>query len=200
MKPVITEIIPQQNFEKIDELIGAILTVELANQKTLQNLPENHKVFLERVTSVDKSEEVVINVLFNSGTPASETEVDSQNSYNYFIDIWATGKTTDSQLGDENSALKLLKYVGLCRYILNSSKLRTLTLELGLIGGKSVQGVNMFEQQNNQDGNYSRMCRISFSVRALENEQAWEGVILGEHITEIKLEETELGYQYKLIN
>lgn len=198
MKAVITEKILEQNFEKINSLIGAILTVELDNQKNAQNLKENHSVYLERITAVDKSEGVVVIVLFNSGNVVSETERDSQNTFNYFIDVYATGKTTNRQSGDENSAAKLLKYVGMCRYILASNKLRTLSLPLGIIAGKSVTGINMFEQQNSQDGSYSRMCRISFSVRAIESEEVWAGVNALEHITSVKLDETELGYKYEL--
>jgi len=200
MAAIITEIIPRQNFEIVGDKIGEILAVELANQKTLQSLPENQKIFRERITPVDKTEEVVVNVLFDSFNNSYNTQSDVQARTNYFIDIYASGKAKGLTPGDEVVALKMLKYVGLCRYILSSHKYITLGLAPGSIGGKTVESIQMYEQPNSQDTNYSRMCRINFSVRIMENQALWNGVLLAESLTGVKLELTDKGYQYKLIN
>jgi hypothetical protein len=198
MAAIITEIIPAQNFELAARQIGEILTVELDNQKTLQSLPENHTVFLERITSVDKTEEVVVNVLFDNITPSGKTQSDTQINATYFIDVYATGKAKTTIPGDEVVAFKLLKYVGMCRYILQSHKYLTLLFPVGCVGGKQVDGVNMFGQENTQDAGFSRMARITFEVRLNESQELWTGIQLENNISKVNLDLTELGYQYKL--
>jgi hypothetical protein len=198
MAAIITEIIPTQNFELTARQIGEILTVELANQKTLQSLPENHEVFLERITSVDKTEEVVINVLFDSIAPSAKSQSDTQINAVYFIDIYASGKAKINELGDELVSFKLLKYVGLCRYILQSHKYQTLLFPPGCVGGKQVDSISMASQDNSQDANFSRMARLTFEVRLNESQDLWSGILLDNNISKVNLDETEKGYQYKL--
>lgn len=198
MKAIITEIIPQQNFEIVGQLIGEILTVELANQVEIQCLKQIVSVYKERITSVDKTEEVVVNVLFDQATKGFKTQEDGQSRTNYFIDVYASGKATALIDGDKRVSDKLLKYVGLCRYILDSHKYITLGLTVPVIGGKSVENIQMFEQQNTADASFSRMCRINFEVRIMERQELWDGIALKQHDTSIKLELTELGYKYEL--
>lgn len=198
----ITEIIPKQNFEIIRDQIGAILADELNNQKNLQPvyLSENVTVFSERITSVDKSEEVVVNVLLDSLNSNYKTESDQQNRTSFFIDIYAHGKANSNDPGDKVTAFKLQKYLGICRYILQSHKYVTLDLPTGTIGGKNVDNIQIYDSQNSQDGNYSRMGRIIFSVRIMENQAIWAGVPLTNNSTKVKLDLTDEGYQYKIIN
>ena len=56
----------------------------------------------------------------------------------------------------------------------------------------------MFEQQNTPDANFGRMCRITFSVRLMESQNLWSAVLIDQNITDVKLNETNLGYQYKI--
>jgi len=141
MAVLITEIIPKQNFEIIHDKIGEILFTELANQKLLQSLPENVTVFKERITSIDKTEEIVISVLLDGLNSNYATQIDQQNRTNYFIDIYTSGKAEIDQLGDNIVASKLQKYLGFCRYILQSHKYSTLGLIPGIIGGTNVDSI-----------------------------------------------------------
>lgn len=195
---LITEIIPKQNFEIIHDKIGEILTVELANQKVLQTLPENAEVFKERIIAIDKTEEIVIAVLLDGLNSSSVTQSDQENKTNYFVDVYASGKAEGTTPGDNVVASKLQKYLGMVRYILQSHKYVTLDLPAGTIGNKNVDRVQMHDQENTQDANYSRMGRISFSVRIMENQKLWDGVLLDNNTTKVKLELTDKGYQYKL--
>ena len=196
----ITEIIPEQNFEAVLTRIGEILTLELANQKTLQpvRLPEKVTVFKERITSVDKAEGVVIIVLLDGFSNKYATQSDQQNTTNYFIDVYANGKAKTDVPGDNIVATILDKYVGLCRYILQTNKYVTLGFTPGFIGGKNVEGFQMYEQPNTQDANFGRMGRIGFSVRINEGQELTAGVLLDNNTTEVLLELTDKGYQYKL--
>lgn len=200
MAAIITEIIPQQNFEIIHDKIGEVLLTELDNQKVLQpaRLTEEVGVFKERITSVDHTEEVVISVLLDGFQSSYATQSDQQNRTNYFIDIYASGKAETNQDGDDVVGTKLQKYLGLCRYILQSHKYKTLGLPLGTIGNTNVDSGQMFEQQNTQDASFSRMCRIGFSVKIMENQNLWDGIALDNNITKVLLDLTDKGYQYKL--
>ena len=200
MAAIITEVIPQANFEIIHDKIGEILVVELANQKTLQplRLTENVGVFKERITSVDKTEEVVISVLLDGFNSSYATQSDQQNRTNYFIDIYASGKAGIDTPGDNVVATIVQKYIALIRYILQSHKYVTLNLPLGTIGNTNVDSGQMYEQPNTPDANFSRMARIGFSVKIMENQEVWEGILLDNNTTTVNIELTDKGYQYKL--
>ena len=60
--------IPQQNFEKVVDQVGAVILLELSNQNTINSFGFDFGVYKERQTPIDKSEDSVINVsLANSG-------------------------------------------------------------------------------------------------------------------------------------
>lgn len=197
---VITEIIQEQNFEKVSTRIGEILTLELANQKLLQpvRLSENVVVFKERITSIDKSEEVLVNVLLDGWSNSTSNQSNQNNGVNYFIDIYASGKENPTTRGDNVVATKVQKYAALCRYILQSHKYLTLDFPAGFIGNKNVEGFQMYEQPNTQDANFSRMGRLTFSVKLSEDQLLWDGIILDNNTTKVLLNDTDKGYQYKI--
>jgi len=56
----------------------------------------------------------------------------------------------------------------------------------------------MYEQPNTQDSNFSRMARISFSVKIMERQDLFEGLLINDNETTVKLDLTEQGFQYKL--
>ena len=197
---VITEAIQEQNFEKVLTRIGEILILELANQKVLQpvRLSENVVVFKERITSIDKSEEVLINVLLDGWSNSTSNQSNQNNGVSYFVDVYASGKENASTKGDNVVATKLQKYIGLCRSILQSHQYLTLGFAQGFIAGKNVEGFQMYEQPNTQDASFSRMGRLTFSVRMSENQKLWNGVVLDNNTTKVLLEDTDKGYQYKI--
>ena len=164
----------------------------------MQSLTEDVSVFHERIIAVDKTEELVVNVLFDSSNSVSATQNDTQGKTSYLIDIYSNAKAKGNISGDVVSSYKLQKYLGMCRYILQSHKYNTLGLPLGTIGNTNVDSLQVYEQENTPDTNFGRMARINFSVRLMENQQVWEGVLADQNITQSKLELTEKGYQYKL--
>lgn len=198
MPPIITESIPRQNFDLVGEAIGAILTLELDNQKTLQSLPEEISVFNGRITAIDKTEEVLINVNIDSAGNMENEQSGQMLDTNYFVDVYVRAKANQNKPGDENAYFKLMKYIGMCRYILQSHKYLTLGFSSPVIGGKAVQTMQLYEQENTPDTGFGRMCRIVFAVRIRESQDLWTGVALDDNIAEVKLDETEKGFQYKL--
>lgn len=195
MAAKITEIIPTQNFELLLQFIASQLLVELDNQKTLQSFAESFKLFVERSTSVDVREaDVVIIALFDSIVNSSSTPQDTMYTGTYFIDVYATAKASEGKPGDEATGTLLLKFLGMCRYILESQKVRLGTVSDSRLNWK-VGSVNVFEANNNADTGFSRMGRIALEVKLYESQDIFSGVLFAENHTNIKLQNTNDGYQ-----
>jgi len=198
MPAIITEIIPKQGFEIVGEQIGAVLALEVANQVALQALANQVGVFHERVTPFDKSEEVMINVQLDSGNYDNHTESNVQEGTIFNIDIYASAASSSGKPGDLESSKLLQKFLGMCRYILQSTKYRTLALPAGTIGGTYVDSFQIYDQPGPNEGKSSRMARLVFRVRIYENQQLWGSTALSGGDTSVKLDLTDKGYKYIL--
>ena len=195
----ITEVIPAQGFEIVQNRIGEILATEISNQIEIQNLNDEVGIFVERIEPFDKSEDVMISIAFREGGYEGQTLKDSQGYYTYFIDVFVTGKGVGNESPSTNSRRKLFKYVGMVRYILMSGKLPTLGLPLGIIGGKSIVKMTLdtdysnFGNHSNYDGSFIRFCRIIFQVRVQENQLLFDGIPLLGNNTSVTYESTNKG-------
>lgn len=184
MASLITELIPDQPFQIIQNRIGEILLEEITAQHTLQNLDSSFKFFVERIEPYDKSEDVVITLACREQDNIEYTQQSSQGQNLYFIDIFCGGIESDDRSMSEDVRLKLFKYVGIVKYILNSGKYPRLGFPPGLIANKHVKKVTFdtdysnWGNHSNYDGSGIRFCRILFSVTAKEETQLWEGIPL----------------------
>lgn len=196
---MIEELIPQQNFEIVRDAIGFILTQEINSQKQKPNSRyfEDVNVFLERTTPIDNSEEVVINIVLASSNFDNKTQKDSQGKTFFNIDVYSSAAASTEQSGSLNSALKLHKYIGLIRYILQHTDYKTLFLPLGIIGGTLIENYNIMENNIKEDSNFFKMGTISFSVRIQESQSMSQPLNLQEIFNEMKIEETDKGYVYE---
>lgn len=199
MAAIIDEIILEQGFEKVLYQVAAILAIELDNQKTVHSNMPDFSVFAERMTPYDKSEDVMINVTSSNINFGSFTESSSSSKVDFSIEIYSPLEHA-SIIAGNSSKFTLHKVAGLIRYILNSTKYKTLNLPLGLIGGTYVESIRFFDDFNNQGGASIRMATLSFSVRVQENQELWSSVSFQENHTSIKLEETNSGYKLIKIN
>lgn len=203
---LITEIIPVQGFEIVQNRIGEILLMELQNQKTLQGITSDFGVFLEREEPYDKSEDVMITVMLHGSDYTGFTQKDSQGNTSYIIDVFAGGFGTSTQQPSLVARRKIFEYVGMIRYILSSAKYQTLGLPYGLIGGKYVESIKFdidfsnFGNHSNYDGSFIRFARILFTVRIQENQALWDGIPLLGNDTLVTLDETNKGFQFKFNN
>lgn len=203
---LITEIIPPQGYEIVQNRIASILLEELTNQKTLQGLTSEFEVFLERQEPFDKSEDVMLSVICSHADYDDYTSKDSQGGTMYYIDIYCKAQGTPISDPSMVSRSKLFTYVGMVRYILQSGKYQTLGLPYGLIGGRYVKKVlfdtdySSFGNHSNWDGSFIRFCRIFYLVRIQENQQLWDGIPLLGNDTNITLEETSKGYKLNFNN
>lgn len=196
---VITDIIPEQGFEVVRDLISAIIKTELDNQKILQTLSENINVFSGRSSPFQHSEVLMINVLLDSADYSNTHEKGTHGSVGFFIDVYTTAKETENDDGGYLSTQRRDKYVGMIRYILQDHHYKTLGLPPGLIMGTYIDGFENFEPSNQQDSSFVKMNRISFSVRVVENQTLWAGVDIASIFTDVKLDLTTKGYKYETI-
>lgn len=199
---MINELIPAQNFEIVRDAIGYVLKTELISQsqKQFSRFTENCEIYSERTTPISNEEEVVINVVLTSNDFNNKTQKDSQGKTFFNIDVYSRGTAGPTSSGSLNSAKKLHKFIGFIRYVLQHTEYKTLSLPLGIIGGTMVESFNIMDNRMEQDSDFLKMGTISFSVRIQESQSLQTGVNLGEIFSEVKLDETELGYIYQKIN
>lgn len=200
MEVLITETIGKQGFELISEQLGAILLLELSNQKKIQCKKFNLDVYNERQNPIDRSEDVVINVSLNNIAISSHTEREFDSVLNFFVDVYVNGDESIDLSGDAETSQKLNLMLGWARYILSSTRYKTLAFDYGMIMGTYVRNIQFDDNFGEQNGTFSRMARISFEVRAVEGQDMDNGILLGQNNSIIKLEETELGYKYNFVN
>lgn len=196
MAAIIEESILKQGFEQVLERIGSIILVELLSQKEKQDLPEEINIFKERITPIDQSEDMYINLLYSGSGLTQRGQKDGTYKTIYFLDVYTTGNNQDGKTGSEDSSDRLLKYLGLIRYILSYSDYKTLLFEEGLIGGTGVENISTLEPSLDQDSSFSRMGRITFYANILEGQTLWQGVALAQSLTGIKLGTSEKGYKF----
>jgi hypothetical protein len=196
MASIIDSLITENGFELVNTKLGVILLEELSNQKETFNAFENNfEVFVGRQEAYDKSEDVVINVSFDNANFSGKTQNDVQGNDTYFIDIYCQG-VSSSEMTSSVEADKLgLRFAGLIRSILSSTKYKTLGFNPGLIGGTMVESIQSVNQFNEQDANSIKFVRVTFSARVQENQSMWQGVNLLGNDTTIKLDLTNKGYK-----
>lgn len=192
----ISEIISKQGFEVVLYKIAEILFSELSNQKTAHSNMPDFSVFVERMTPYDKSEGVMINVTSGSANYGNFTESTTQSKTDFNIEVYSPLEHVFIKADDSISeTFTLHKVVGMVRYILQSTKYKTLDLPLGLIGGTYVESIQFFDDFNNKEGANIRIATLGFSVRIMENQDLWNGTELKDNVSQIKLGQTELGYK-----
>lgn len=201
LTPKIEEQINQQGFEVIETRIKDILLCEIDNQKTLQSLPELTSIVSEDMNLFDNSQEVKINVSINTVDYRNVTERQAEASADFYIDCYVSAKDSATTSGSERSRSKLHTYLGFCRYILQSTKYKRLGFEdKTLILGTTISTMQYEDTFGKEDMTYSRMARLTFTVRYIENQELWQPVTLEGLDTEIQPDGREDSYQITLNN
>ncbi len=194
----LTQIIGGQSYELIRDRIGEILADELSNQFTLSNNPEmDVNVFVERSSPFDKSEFPAVNIFFSGGDFSLSTPNHDDAEYEYYIDVYTSGKNTNTDRGDKLSSQKLHKLIGVCRSILRTPYYLTLGFTIPSVGHSSISSIQIMEPKNNQDAISTTMGRLIFKVKASESVEIQEAVNITDWKTQVKLNLTEKGYLYQ---
>jgi hypothetical protein len=200
MAAIITDIIPQQNFELIRTRIGLILAEEIANQATLTaDNKLNATVWEERFTPFGNDEMPAVNIRFQDGQMNEYAPVRDRFNYRYFIDVYTKSKASASSIGDLNAQKTLQRLCGIIRGILRNTQYRTLLFAKGFIATSSVQSIEIADPYDS-DGNFMSMARITFVIMATEGNDTSSPVVAEGYDTSVKIEETEKGYKFTLNN
>lgn len=205
MSSVVTELIPDSPFQIIQNRIAEILFEELTAQHSLQNLDSDFEFFVERIHPYDTSEDVVVTIACKEQENFEYTQINSQATITYFVDIFTGGVESSSQSLAENVRLKLFKYVSMVKYILNSAKYQTLGFKNGLVRNRHIKKTTFdtdysnWGNHSNYDGSGIRFCRLIYSVTTIENTEAWQGIPLQGNDS-ILMVGTDKGTQLKFNN
>lgn len=194
--------ISQSNFETIRDVIAVILKEEIDNQALLHGTGDPvvpHADYLanfytERFTPIDKSEGNVITVDVAGGNLNDQTALSQVFECNYNIDIFTSGIEIASQDGYLNSSVKVHRFAGMVRHILQSPYYVKLGLDTNIIGSRSVNQIQFARVDKEQDASYMRMARVTLNVKMNESSNEVLSVAAAGYDTRIKIEETEKGY------
>lgn len=195
---VINGVIPPQTHEIIHDRIGEILKSEIENQYLLTyDKTFNVNIYKERHVPFHEAEVPVLNVLFERGDFMQQHQGQTKGDYRYHIEIVADAKTTDSKRGDELSAVKLQKLMGVVQYILEDPKYKTLGFAPPFIEHRFVENI-WFAPDTKQDADYSLKGFVTFIVRAPRANALIEAQLIQGNTTNVKLDITDKGYLWIL--
>lgn len=192
----ITDQIPEQNFEIIRDQIGAILTLELAAQDVTQDI----KVWTERFISFNQSELPAINVSFDNVPYDNHNPKTRTGENEYFIDIYTKAKhegNSKDEKGDVIASRLAQRIAGIVAYILSSAEYYYLDFEPGLIQSRWISEIKVGKLQE-QDAVHTIVSRVTFKVKANENVGDLTGVAGLIATSQVKLDQTEKGYLFKI--
>jgi len=201
MSKILTEITAQR-FELIRDRIAEIITDELNGQFIItSNSLFSAKVWLERFIPFDKTELPAVNIYFNGSNFDSQTPISSKSNNNYNIECSVSAKDTDSDAGDILANKKCHKLIGAIRYILeNPNYLELDFTNPRFVFSTIVNNINISQPTNNSDGTFSVSAQIIFNVVSEELNGELSAIEAEKYTTTMKLNETEKGFYYELIN
>lgn len=196
-------LIPKQNFEIVRDQIGALLKLEISAQIMRRNLDYEADIYVERTVSIQDSEDLVINIQFESSNYGNFNEKSSEGETTYLIDVYSTSKKDPEKDGGYRSNLKTQRVLGWIRSILMSTEYKTLGIEIDYENGKPafIAGTYVQETASNtnfllgSDVSFLSVGRVIFMARLNESQQMESGVEMDVHGTRFLLHDTELGYK-----
>lgn len=198
--PKIDAIIPAANFELIRDQIGAVLKLEIDNQKVLDPtfvLPK--KIWKERSVPFNANEFPAINVRFQNGSydERSREEKQVHAIYTYFIDISFIAKSTagEGNTGDQLATVALHKMMRVVRAILANPAYDTLGFDRPFNKRAWVNSIEVFEPLEFADATNQINGRVEYCIEVPEYVTIPVGSnLLNEITTQVKINESEEGY------
>lgn len=196
----ITVAITKMQFEFIRDRIYSILKDELATQYLLSYDPdlENVEVTIENNNpSIDKERLTLINVSTAQGDYDGKHQGWRKGTYQYFIDVYTSSKTSQNNPGDYLSSIKLHKFIRMVSYILEDPQYKVLGFANSYINRTLVNGFKIAEA-NKEDALNTMMGRITFTVEANESNSLITPNLIAGYETQFTLNNTGLGYNLQV--
>lgn len=202
MIPLITKVIPKQNFELVHDRIGEILTIELDNQAIIGYDPDLEvDIYKERSVPFQPAELPSVNVMISHAIYDRQTQVHSDGVVRYLIECTFNAESTDAddendRRGDTISMAKCQHLLGVIRAILEDPKYKTLAFPAPFIERRWVEDM-YFMKRPIQDANTTSQGRLTFAVRFPEYPvELAKTYLLESNETTVKLEQTDKGYMW----
>lgn len=192
---LIQEQILPRNFELIRDRVSSILVDEFQNQSEMAGV----SVWSERKIPFTQAELPAVNVLFQKADYDSQNVSYKRGLYTYFIDVYVSEPSTDSDSGDMLASVRSQRMAGIIDYILEHPHYLTLGFLPGFIENVIVESIQVSDAQK-QDSLHNVITRLELSVKASENTLNIEPLIVEGYDTQVKIELTDYGFKYSLNN
>lgn len=192
--------IEKKNFETIGDQLGAIITEELAYQKSEYDNPDCDcvDVYRERTSRIDSTEMSVVNVSYASTEFSNKNQGSKTGDSTYFIDVYASSKSTRTEDGDKLANLKLQRIMGIIDEIIENPIYKKLGFTTPAISGHMVENMEIiYPRADEADALSNCFGRLTVKVRANETTGLLNGTPLTSAITQVKLGLTDKGYRYE---
>lgn len=181
--------IGQQSFEIIRTRVFDILVDELSGQTAMAGVG----VYAERTVPFDSSELPAINIKVAQIDNSNKHQGQSRQEQVFTIDSFALGVSGDDSRGDFLAALEAQKIAGVCRYILEDTRYKTLGFVPPFIEKVFVRSLS-FTDHNTNDTEYIQQVRIELVVQAPEINQLVPPRLLEGYQTEVTLDNSDSGF------
>lgn len=200
MAILITDEIPQQNFEFIRDRIGAIIAEELNNQAVnlIGDTDLDATVFVERFVPFAGPDFPCINVMFSGGPYENQNTLNSTGIYSYLIDVYTAAKSTDGQGGDQKATFILQRIMGIVRSILENPVYRSLGFGPGVVASSNITDIGVMNPLKAQDATSAVKGRVILTVKACESTQLLDASPIDSFVTQAKINLTDKGYKYEI--
>lgn len=203
MTAYIDHIIPQSNWERIRDKIAYILKRSFADQVYyFQNEVCREVTFwAERTTPISAGESAIIVINTFKTNYDNKSVGSSHGTYLFVIDFMANRSSVASEAGDKLASHRIQKLIRTVRYILEHQLYITLSFippDAG-IEHTEVTSWQIYRDERIQapsDAMNTAIGQMIFTVRCEETTTPNGGVLLGQSNTDVKIEETENGFQY----
>jgi len=189
-------IIGIQAFELVRDRIGSIIADEMANQYAMSYDEDlNLDVWIERLIRFDHTELPAINVVLERGELDGHSQVSTDGTYTYDIDVYTSAKADDSETGDTKAMLKLHKIIGKCRSILENSRYKTLGFSAPFVMNRGCRSIQI-KIPDSQEALNVVIGRLTMTVKVPETSELITPELIAGYDTVVKLYETDKGYVF----
>lgn len=193
--PKIDGIIATSNVELVRNRIASIIADELANQYTLtSNAALSATVAVGRTQSLNHTECPYVNVLLGQADIENQNQGYSDFICTFYIDCYSSSKATNATSGDILSQNNLLKLALVVRAILENPIYKTLDFSAGVVGNRRITGYQISPPSG--DGVVIAHGRMTYSVKVSGAIDLLEADLIGDHVTQVNIGESEEGYTW----
>jgi hypothetical protein len=193
--------IPAQNQELVRDAIACILLKEFKNQldRYENQACKGARIFKERMSAPQINEMPFVNISLWKGKYSNHEAAYRDGEYSYVIDVIKTSKGVPNVAPDVHASLKCQELMGVIAYILSHPNYRRLELSSPRVTHTAVTDFQVIKPDMPTPDTYNiAQIQMVYTVRCGEPVTANAGVLAGGNDTTVKVQETELGFEYTL--